>query len=439
MKFLILTPFASWDDAYALCKVARQQANALADAGHEVVFVVQVNATDRPPRLSQDVRLVRGFECLTNTTPDQPTQENVDLRRREIAALVNEHQPDAVLTHDLLFQSSFIDFAEAIHQMPLTRKPAWLHMCHSGAPPAGRAAAGAKARRSLPQGHYLVSLGQNHQHDLAAHYRTQIENIHICPNPNDVLEYEDELAVTMAKDLNLLARDIVQVYPVCGTRFGSKGMGHLIEIFECLKELGQNVCLLVCNSHSNNDASRAAVAEFMEQSDLDETELVFTSHRLPVHEGGVPHRTVMSLMRLSNLFVFPSRIEACSLALSEAQGMGLLTVLNRNCPAQTNYASPNCLVADFDGWNFNAEYASEIRTVVKDHETGIERAHTERLTGDKARKTAFMQLASNIIRAIDFNPCLAAKRYAHQTYRPQAIATRLADIARISIQRNMEQ
>lgn len=62
----------------------------------------------------------------------------------------------------------------------------------------------------------------------------------------------------------------------------------------------------------------------------------------------VPFRVVRELMTMSNLFIFPSVSECCSLIQAEAAITGgKFVVLNRDFPAMVEFGHPTCLTYEF--------------------------------------------------------------------------------------------
>ena len=74
-------------------------------------------------------------------------------------------------------------------------------------------------------------------------------------------------------------------------------------------------------------------------------EVIFTS--LEGHEHGIPRSAVSDFFRLSNLFIFPSISENCSLVLLEAMLSGNLCVLNKDTSGFQEFGGDSVLYFKF--------------------------------------------------------------------------------------------
>jgi hypothetical protein len=436
MRIAIATSFSAWDDTYSLCHVARLHANTLAELGHKVEVWVEEPFNDFD-RFHPDVQIRRAFNSHIYQ-PDNARAEDVDLKVEEFTTALKVFKPDIVIDHDLIFQAAFVAYAEAIHRLPLDRETVWFHVVHSNCKDREPVTDGSQWRRKMPKGHYLLALGEGHRRAVSAHYGEPASNVFICQNPFDFFEGMAAESRQMALDLDLFERDFVQVYPIAGTRMKDKGLRDLIDIFDIMKaEKGQNACLIVCNGHSNNDQTRRDIERVFTAKHLGPDDLVFTSvnwKRWGVEEWehSVPHRVVADLIRLSNLFIFPSRSEACSLALAEAQAAGCFAVLNEDCIAQMDWQSPYALRMKFGGYGFDVNHHVKQRLVHHDHGSGDMRVEHRQLEGKEAKAQVLAMLCDQIISQVEQNPCLMAKRFAMRTYAPQTVAKRIIDLSAIA-------
>jgi len=142
----------------------------------------------------------------------------------------------------------------------------------------------------------------------------------------------------IARRYDLFNRDIFQTYPLCTTRIDAKGIDKVIRVFGKLKELGNKVLLVVCNSNARKHAETVEnKLQFAYSKGLDKDDIIFTSTLSPATVGGVPRAVVRDLMQLSNLFIFPSTSEVCSNVLLEASMTKQLLVLNETFPAMFDF------------------------------------------------------------------------------------------------------
>ena len=429
MRIALATSFSRWDDGYSLCHVVRNQANAFAELGHQVEIWGE-SSLEYCELLDNRVAIVPCFS-KHHYKADAAEAEDVSLKVKEFVEATFNFRPELVIGHDLLFQASLIAYAAAIHKLPVLGDRVWLHMVHSNCARGERRTAGSHARRHLPFGHHLLSLGESHRRAVASHYGASPDDVFVCPNPVDFMERMDDRTKVIARELRLLERDFVQVYPLSSTRFEPKGVRWLVDLFDIMKSKGQDVCLLVCNCHANEPSVAAHIKRHLQAEHMGRDDLVFTSIRWPGMEHAVPNRVVKELTQLSNLFIFPSISEACSLALIDAQAAGCHLVLNEACDGQMDWRSPYAAQFKFDGLGFRTNYHTklEITDTAEDGSTSVR--HQE-LEGDDARRHVANQLVDDVIQTTSQNPVLMARRHAMRMHDPHVVARRIIDIAAAS-------
>lgn len=431
MNIALATSFATWDDSYSICHVVELQANAFAALGHDVEIWTEEGLSNAP-RFHEKVS-VRPCFSKHKYRVDNADPAAVEEKFQEFTAALADFRPDIVLDHDLLFQSPLIAYAEAIHRLPLVNECVWFHIVHSACSRNQAIVPGSKCRRELPFGHYLLALGNTHRRAVKRHYQQPLANVFTCPNPCDILDRAEPVSRQIADDLRLMDRDLFQVYPISGTRFEGKGLNYLIDIFDAAKGRGHDVCLFIANGHSNGEAVKKQIAAF-EPKNLGPDDLIFTSVRWPEWELAVPHRVILDLFRLSNVFIFPSRAEACSLALIEAQNAGCLCVLNEKCEAQMDYESPRAMRFEFDGLHVNTHHHCTQRQVTR-LPGGKEQVRIKHLSEEDSRAFELHRLVDEVVAAIEQDPSLMARRHAMRTYAPHVIGRRITDLAAIARER----
>ena len=119
-----------------------------------------------------------------------------------------------------------------------------------------------------------------------------------------------------------------------------------MRLFGALKAAGASVRLLIINFHSNRqhfiDYRNEIISE-VEALGLTSREVIFTnqietlpgvsSRLLDSYRFEVPHRVILDLFRLTNIYVHPSTSESYSLVSQEAAASGNLLFLNDDVPA----------------------------------------------------------------------------------------------------------
>lgn len=166
---------------------------------------------------------------------------------------------------------------------------------------------------------------------------------------------------------DILSADYIDIYPLSTTRMvDGKQIKVVIEIMAALKKLGKKVCFIAVNAHANDRREKQVIAEvisFASERGLGANEMIFTSlEDAPKYELGVPREVVSQLFMLSNLFIFPSVSENCSLVLLEAALCKNLLILNDNgfLPFR-EFAKENALYFDFGSLVSEVKYNNRER------------------------------------------------------------------------------
>ena len=122
----------------------------------------------------------------------------------------------------------------------------------------------------------------------------------------------------------------------------------------------KKVKLIVCNAHANAEKDKELIKEtlsFGAQKGLSANEIIFTSlESPPAWELGVSKEVVSQLFQLSNLFIFPSISENCSLVLLEAMLSKNLLVLNDSVVPMREFGKENALYFKFGGLDEQVNY-----------------------------------------------------------------------------------
>ncbi len=337
-RVVIMTAFADWNPSYSLTSVVLDHARMLA-ANERWFIQIWVNTTCNLDGLPQ---LPANVEVKKVLPPISLTADYVDPKAKEIfSGQVLPHfmvlGNATIITHDLLFVSSYVTIAAAIHEtLGHVRGFTWFHVCHS-APAVTRPTEGdARFRASAPEGHRLLCLAPSQIPALAAYYGVDPSRISAIPNGRDlrILSQASTRVAKLVHDHRLCEADVVQVFPLSTPRACDKGLSHVIRIFA---EMSKNaeVRLVVANAHANSN--EAAVVNFHREAKaagLPADALIFTSEAFPdLAAYGLPMMDVQTLFQFSNLFIFPTISEACSLTLMEAALAGNLLVLNGSVPS----------------------------------------------------------------------------------------------------------
>jgi glycosyltransferase involved in cell wall biosynthesis len=429
MKIAILAPFGDFSSAYSLSHVVTGQADGLRRAGH-VVEVWCLN-TVRPD--SGVTECIAG--CIRPCLRPQHIEDDVSHPLRagahahDITAAVCRFRPDVVITHDVMFQTGYIDFARAIHDISdyvECRDVRWFHYVHSVFGPDAHTDAN-WYRYRVPAGHSLIFPNNVNADALAQRYDVSRDRVFSCPNPRDPRAFWNVLDTTAAivERYRLLTRDIVQVYPFCLTRYADKGVVELIRLFDNMSQHA-DVALVLADANGASEHGVAVRAALRKQAPhMSEDNLIFLGEFSPATRCATPNAVVSELFRFSNLFVLTSKGEACPLILAEAAMSGTHVVLNATVPALREYAHPGASFVSLESSYESLRYQTQQDRA--DY-TPIGTRVIRRKESPADVQTYLAEVAVRLIDDVRRNPVLAARSFAFRTFSNDAVASRLLDI-----------
>ncbi|MBI4136918.1 glycosyltransferase family 4 protein [Candidatus Roizmanbacteria bacterium] len=354
----ILTTFYEFSNSYSLCSVVESQLQALIKYGYKTVLFVHDNFKDddKVPEGVEIRKIVPRF-LLVDYSAHQEVSPDLDNQAEEAYQALKKHceDIDIILNHDLIFQAWFLPYCMAIHKYAEESDIKWFHWIHSNPSTAPR---GLKfphiLRYKLPKNSKLVYLNNYYLVRVAEAYNAFPKDVRIVYNPLDprIFLKLDPLVESLINKYDILSADFLQVYPVSTPRMNSGKQLHIIiDIMSKLKKMGKKVAVVVCNAHANDKREKQLIGETINQASLlgiTRNELIFTSlEDEPKYEHGVDRNIVSQLFQLSNLFIFPSLSENCSLILLEAMLSKCLLVLNDNVPPMREFAKENALYFKF--------------------------------------------------------------------------------------------
>lgn len=342
MKLAVLGVLANLEKAYSIAGVVIDQLRMLHRAGHDLIFVTTSDFQDTgglPPGVS--VRTYDRYHKPVVECDYNHLKPYVDLVSGQLQECLSDRE--ACLTHDVLFLRDFapVNWAmrHAAADLPDLR---WFHWMHSAPSPHPRKVAypftacfaGMVNSRYISVNRTDVPRFRDMYQVPEAHVRT-VHNVIDPPSAFTMHPLADELY----RGLTLYDADIVCAYP---TRMVSaKQIDKLIKLIACLKRAGQSVRLIICNSYSASEQESKLIeglSQLALEWGLSEGEFVFTSRftsswaKDSSYElsQGIPHKAVMDLLALSDLFIQPSVSEACPIIMLEAGLAKALVVLNQD-------------------------------------------------------------------------------------------------------------
>ena len=354
-RVVLLTSLNDFHASYSVSSCVLAQARMLAQDRTCLVQVwVKQTAEDAtwPADMPANVELRKVIPAV-RFLADEHDPKIVDLlyatTLRELMALGNA----TIIVHDLLFQASYLSFAAAIHRIGDTKGFMWWHQAHSGPNPVGLPGDMTIYRYTLPAGdHRILCLSSSQRSQFAKHYNTSEDRISVVPNARDprvLWKASKEISAFISAHA-LYDADVVQVYPFSTPRAWAKGVHKVMHVFGDIKKQGKTVRLVLVNAHANNNtATITELREAAKASGLTDSEVLFTSEHFPRNlSAGLPEHDVQVLFQFTNVFVFPTVAEACSLVQMEASLAGNLLVINSDVPSLSDVTPPShCLAFPF--------------------------------------------------------------------------------------------
>lgn len=318
MRVAILTALPGFEPYYSVARCIRDQVAMLEAAGHDVRLYVKV-----------------GFNPAFGTLPciaeaKSPGFMRVEGRNQETVAAefakVYGHGEldgyDAIFTHDFMFLQSLRGYRDGVKLIAAkVTKPKWFHWSHSVPRTQG------EAGHAIP-GHVYISLCQEHVPGVISMYNADPSKVEVVWNPSDVLDTVDPRCRAIAEQLRLLDTDLLGVLPFSIGRLDQKGIQVALPIYAALSHR-HRVRVLLCNSLSDSVEGETVRKEWDEKL----TRLVaavkpgdfkwwWMSQVSPAWARWTPNEVLRDLLRLSNLFVYPTIGEGFSLAIGEAMSSG---------------------------------------------------------------------------------------------------------------------
>ena len=332
LKIGILTHFNHAPEYYSPARQVRSQIKMLQSFGHEVVFFIQEGS--KLEWGCETRTIVPKFKREKNIVNEEVKNRFIEILRKEIT-----DDFDLIISHDL-FIDDCITFREAIKECGIKVK--WLHWARSGV--------GRPINFDMPNARY-VYMNYADVGIFASRIGVDSDRVRVVVNDKDPSNLFGWNPITnkVNEQLRLWQKDIIQTYPLCSTRMDAKGINWVIRIFGLLKQQGKKVALVICNANSRKRvADIEAKMNFAKECGLDDNDILFTSSLKGLEydvSRDVPHRTVVELMQISNLFVFPTMAEVSSNVELEASMTKQLLVLNSDLPCLFDIADRSAVLS----------------------------------------------------------------------------------------------
>jgi glycosyltransferase involved in cell wall biosynthesis len=354
----IFTTFADISEAYSLNRVVQDQLKMLLDNGYEPSVIVAESFQPRgiyaDPRVT--IKRIPLVPVHNEVRKDESFDQDVDSLFRSLEEVLKE--ADVVLTHDVIYQNAALkhNFAarKIAEKYPQIK---WLHWIHSATSPVTLS-----HLRPYFQDEYLNIIAKpfpnsfyvffNHYSipRVAKNFNISEDLVRIVHHPSDIAEVLglSEEVESLCREKNILSADAICVFPVRLDR--GKQAEYVIKTMACLKQFDLKVRVIIADFHSTGgdkvtyrDELKAMAIDW----GLNSEELIWTSEVKPEWRAEVPHKEIMGLMRLANVFIMPSVSESYSLITQEAGLNKVIAVLNFDFPPFRDIFGSNAIYRKF--------------------------------------------------------------------------------------------
>lgn len=418
MKIAVLTMFNGLSKTYSLVNVVEEHLRMLLKAGMEVKLLVSEDCPDSDRTgIFRDERLqwvpvanrLNGAQIHWRdyAHPTGRVHHTFYEEAEVIAASLYEALADCdvCFMHDILYQGWHLVHNVAVRQVQV-RLPRlrFLSMVHSL--PAQR-----PVRTNWPlSARYIPMANTEYVYPtesglpaLAGQYGVPLAACHAVNNSWSPLAEATEDVRRLAAMTDLMSPDLLVVYP------GRLTPGKQFEKTAALAAAaaavsGRTVKVVFCDFPSQDilpQVYKRKIKEAAAVLGLKEEDAVFTSDL--GWPDGFPHRGVMELFGLSNLFICPSYSESFGLIVLEAASQGNFIVLNEAVPALQELGGQ--LGAYFMRWNAAG--------------FGV----TTRESYHPSEREYLLDHAAAIVQLMDNDRSLRAKTIVRQRYSPDWIWT----------------
>jgi len=353
-KVTLFTTFADISEAYSLNRIVQDQLKMLLNGGYSPTVIVAESF--QPKGIYADERVtikkIPSVPVHNEVKKDPSFEEDVLNLTNALMDVLKD--TDVVITHDVVYQNAALKHNFAARKVA-EKHPniKWLHWIHSATSPVTLA-----NLRPYFQDEYLTTISRpfpNSQYvffnhfsipRVAHNFSVSEEMVRVVHHPSDLSEVYGLTpeVYELCREKDIFSADAICIYPIRLDR--GKQVEYVIKTMACLKRFELKVRLVIVDFHSTGgdkvtyrDELKAMAIDW----GLNSSELIWTSEVKPEWNVEIGHDHVMSLMRISNVFMMPSVSESYSLITQEAGLNKVVAVLNFDFPPFRDIFGPNAI------------------------------------------------------------------------------------------------
>lgn len=373
----IFTNFFSYDEAYSLIRVAEDQIKMLKKYGYPISVIV--SDTFKPAgAFTEDIlEYIPSVPCHNEVKQDPTFDKDIESIEKRLKEIFTKHKTKVCITQDIVYKPSELKYQVALRK--LLKKSdefnniTFLHWINSATPPIVlNSLMGIFQdeylnlfKEPIPNSYY-VFFNEISKDIIAKNFNVGVNRVRIVHHPSDL----DEVYGVSSEALRLFIdkRDIYQadaicVYPIRLDR--GKQVQFPIKTLAKIKEFDMDVRMIVVDFHSTG-GDKVTYRDELKQMGLDwgltPKELAFTSEFTEEWKLGIPHKDLLSLFRMSNIFIMPSVSESYSLITQEAALTKNIITLNQDFPPFRDIFGKDAIFRKYSSnWDVMAGYNEAYR------------------------------------------------------------------------------
>ena len=353
-KIAIFTTFSEVSEAYSLNRIVTDQIKMLLDNGYEPTVIVAESFSPTgiyaDPRVTlKPIPLVPVHNEIKKDDTFETDVESLYVALKDILQDI-----DVVITHDVIYQPAALKHNFAARKVADDLSSLrWLHWIHSATSPYTLT-----NLKPYFQEQYLQLLNKPFPNSfyvffnyysvprIAENFKVSQEKVRVVHHPSDLADVFglSEAVARFIKDKKVYEADAICIYPVRLDR--GKNVEMMIKTMAMLKDFNLSIKAIVVDFHSTG-GDKVTYRDDLKNIGIDygmsADELIFTSEVYPEWSVEIPHSDVLSLMRLSNVFIMPSKSESYSLITQEAGMNKCVMVLNQDFSPFRDIFGPNAI------------------------------------------------------------------------------------------------
>jgi len=353
-KIAIFTTFSDYSQAYSLTRIASEQIKMLTRNGYKPIVIVQegFKPQDAFSLPGVVIKEIPNVICHNEVKKDETFDD--DVNKIEIALEKILKDVSVVISHDVIYQPAALKHNFAARRVAKKNpKIKWLHWIHSATSPITLNALRGMftdeyldlVKKPFPKSLY-VFFNDYSRPRIAEDFGVSEELVRIVHHPSDIGQ-----VLGLTKDIDEFATkykmfkaDAICVYPARLDR--GKNVEVAIKTMAMMKDFDLIPRMIVVDFHSTG-GDKVTYRDDLKNIGIDwglnKEELIFTSEVKEDWNVEVPYVDTQAIMRLSNVFIMPSKSESYSLVLQEAGIVGAVCVANFDFPPFRDIFGPNLI------------------------------------------------------------------------------------------------